>query len=71
MEHSPSEQSPAAQGPYTYSVDNSPYTTDKTYNGLAAGPHTVDVKDDNGCVYSTTEVIGSGTGPTDINVINF
>jgi hypothetical protein len=26
------------------------------------------LKDDNGCVYSTTEVIESGTGPTDINV---
>src|SRR4030095_7678535 len=55
-------------GPYTYSVDNGGYSSTTNYNNLAAGAHTVDVKDANGCVFSKTVTIDAGTGPTDINV---
>jgi hypothetical protein len=55
-------------GPYTYSVDNGPFSGSRNYSDLASGNHTVDVRDDNGCVYSTTVMIGSGAGPNDINV---
>ena len=54
--------------PYVYSVNNGPFSGDKTYTGLTSGSHTIDVRDDNGCIYSTTEIIASGTGPSDINV---
>src|SRR4029079_10434973 len=55
-------------GPYTYSVDGSGYTSNKTYTDLIPGNHTVAVKDDNGCIYSTTATIGSSGGPTDVAV---
>ena len=38
------------------------------YPDLGAGAHTVAVRDDNGCVYSTTINITSSGGPTDIDV---
>ena len=55
-------------GPYSFSVDNGDYSNNRDYSSLAAGSHTVDVRDANGCVFSTTVTIGSGTGPTAINV---
>jgi hypothetical protein len=50
--------------PYEYSVDGGGYSGTTNYPGLSAGNHTVDVRDANGCVFSTTIVITSGTGPT-------
>ena len=50
------------------SVDGGGYSgTVNSYN-LSAGNHTVNVRDANGCIFSTTIVITSGTGPTNINV---
>ena len=43
--------------PYTYSVDGSAFTATLVYNILAAGTHTVDVTDANGCVFATTLLI--------------
>src|SRR5205814_977202 len=54
--------------PYTYQVDGGGYSATLTYTGLAAGSHTVDVKDANGCIFSTTGTINSTNGPTAIVV---
>ena len=52
--------------PYTYSVDGSPFTATTTYTNLAAGNHTVEVMDVNGCLFSTSASITSTSGPTAI-----
>ncbi len=51
---------------YTYSV-NGVSTTSLT-TGLAAGTHTVLVRDANGCTYSTTFIIPSSNGPSSFTV---
>ena len=43
--------------PYTYSVDGSAFTGTLVYTNLAAGNHTVAVKDANGCICSATPAI--------------
>ena len=43
--------------PYTYSVDGSPFTATTSYPNMAAGTFAVDVRDVNGCVFSTTASI--------------
>ena len=53
--------------PYTYSVDGSAFTATLVYNNLAAGAHTVEVTDANGCVFATTAAINNTTGPTAVN----
>ncbi len=50
--------------PYTYSVDGSAFSSTLVYSNLAAGSHAVDVKDANGCVFSTTATINNSNGPT-------
>jgi hypothetical protein len=52
--------------PYTYSVDASAYSSTLVYNNLAAGSHDINVKDANGCIFSTTASISNTTGPTAI-----
>jgi hypothetical protein len=54
--------------PYTYSVDGSASTATLVYNNLAAGTHTIDVTDANGCVYPTTATVTGTTGPTAVAV---
>src|SRR5689334_25188583 len=54
--------------PYTYQVDGGGYSGTLVYSNLAAGSHTVDVKDANGCTFSTTASIRSTTGPTAIAI---
>jgi hypothetical protein len=54
--------------PYEYSLDGGTFSGTTNYPNLSAGSHTVDVRDDNGCLYSTTIIINAGTGPTDVNV---
>jgi len=39
-------------GPYTVSWNGGPFTATTSINGLCAGAHTVDVRDDNGCIES-------------------
>jgi len=53
-------------GPFTYSVDLSAYTATTSYINLAAGPHSIDVKDANGCIFSTSVNISNTGGPTAI-----
>ncbi len=52
--------------PYTYSVDGSPFTSAINYISLTAGTHTVDVRDANGCTFSTTAAMSNTGGPTAI-----
>jgi len=54
--------------PYTYSVDGSAFTATLVYNNLSGGPHTIDVKDVNGCVFATTTTIASHAGPTAVAI---
>ncbi|MGZ6414351.1 MAG: hypothetical protein ACXVDW_09240, partial [Bacteroidia bacterium] len=51
-------------GPYTYSVNGSPFSATVAYPGFAGGTYTVIVKDANGCTFSTTATIGNSPGPT-------
>jgi hypothetical protein len=43
--------------PYQYSIDGGSYQASGTFNGLAAGSHTVTVQDINGCTYPITSYI--------------
>src|SRR5437762_2852308 len=52
--------------PYTYSIDGGAFNATTNYTGLAAGAHKIDVKDANGCIYSTTAGINNTNGPTAI-----
>src|SRR5258708_146310 len=54
--------------PYTYSVDGSGFTGTTNYTNLTAGSHTINVKDVNGCIFSTTAAISNSNGPTVIAV---
>ena len=47
---------------YTYSVDG--VGTSSLTSGLAAGTHTILVRDANGCIFSRTFVIGTASGPS-------
>lgn len=51
---------------YTYSVDG--VGTASLTSGLAAGTHTILVKDANGCTFSTTFIIGTANGPSSFSV---
>ena len=52
--------------PYTYSVDGSAFTATTSYPGFAAGTYAVEVRDANGCVFSTTASVSNTAGPTAI-----
>ena len=52
--------------PYTYSVDGSAFTATTSYPSLAAGTYAVEVRDANGCTFSTTASISNTGGPTAI-----
>src|SRR5205814_8694011 len=54
--------------PYTYQVDGGGYSATLVYNNLAAGAHTVDVQDANGCIYSTPASISNSTGPSAVQI---
>lgn len=47
--------------PYTYSFDSNPYASDTTSSALAAGPHTISIRDANGCTKDTVIVVGDKT----------
>ena len=49
---------------FTYSVDASPFTSTTSYTNLIAGPHSIDVRDVNGCIFST--FVSNTAGPTAI-----
>ncbi|HNX66098.1 MAG TPA: T9SS type A sorting domain-containing protein, partial [Bacteroidales bacterium] len=50
--------------PYTYSVDGGAFSAVTSYNNLAAGSHTIDVRDANNCTFSTTVSITSLQAPS-------
>lgn len=51
---------------YTYSVNG--VSTGSLTSGLAAGTHSITVKDANGCVFTRTFVIGTANGPSSFSV---
>jgi len=46
--------------PYTYSVDGSPFVGNSLFTGLAAGPHSVTIKDGAGCQDTKMVTVGQG-----------
>ncbi|WP_461489281.1 T9SS type B sorting domain-containing protein, partial [Pontibacter sp. HJ8] len=50
--------------PYTYSKDGTTFQSSASLTGLAAGTHTITVKDANGCTFTRSAVIGNIAGPT-------
>ncbi len=52
--------------PYTYSFNNSGFTTNTTYSGFGTGSYILWVRDANGCQDYTYVTIGNSTGPTAI-----
>ena len=52
--------------PYLYSVDGSAFTGTTSYTNLAAGSHTIDVRDANSCTFATTASVSNTGGPTAI-----
>ncbi|MES2543890.1 MAG: M43 family zinc metalloprotease [Bacteroidota bacterium] len=50
--------------PFSYDFNGLGYSATTSYTGLAAGSYTVNVKDANGCIYSTTVAITNAGGPT-------
>ncbi|MDO6389863.1 gliding motility-associated C-terminal domain-containing protein [Pontibacter sp. BT731] len=53
------------KAPYTYSKDGSTYQSTAELTGMAAGNHTVYIKDANGCTFSKAVVIENIAGPTE------
>jgi hypothetical protein len=51
-------------GALTYSIDGGSYGVSNVFTGLAAGPHTLSVKDANGCLFAPSTV--TITAPTPI-----
>jgi len=54
--------------PYAFSLDGGAYTSTLIYNNLAAGLHTISVKDANGCTFSSSTTINNSNGPTAVVV---
>ncbi|QHL87503.1 T9SS type B sorting domain-containing protein [Nibribacter ruber] len=50
--------------PYQYSVDGINFQASTTFTGLAAGTHTVTVKDTNGCSFKKAVTVTNIAGPT-------
>jgi gliding motility-associated-like protein len=53
---------------YSYSVDGGAFAATSTFSGLAAGTHSITVKDANGCTFPTTFVVGLTAGITSATV---
>jgi gliding motility-associated-like protein len=53
-------------GPYTYAFNGGAFTATSPINGLAAGTYSITVRDVNGCLFTKTVVVASGTGPSAI-----
>ncbi|GGK63526.1 hypothetical protein GCM10011405_09430 [Rufibacter glacialis] len=50
--------------PYTYSKDGQTFQPGTSFAGLAAGNHTITVKDANGCMFSAVVAVSNTAGPT-------
>ncbi|WP_180336346.1 T9SS type B sorting domain-containing protein [Pontibacter ramchanderi] len=53
------------RAPYTYSKDGTNFQTSAELTGMAAGNHTVYIKDANGCVFGKAIIIENIAGPTE------
>jgi gliding motility-associated-like protein len=49
---------------YIYSVDGGAFAATTAFSGLAAGTHSISVRDANNCVFTTTFVINTANGPS-------
>jgi len=54
-------------GIFEISLNNSPFTSNLTYNNLAPGPYKIDLRNDIGCTFTQTVVVESPTAPLSIN----
>jgi|GEM_PF-5511628 len=54
--------------PYEYNLDGTGFSSTVSYTQLASGPHSIEVKDANGCTYFTSATIISASGPTAVSV---
>ena len=52
--------------PYTYNFNTLGYSGATVYSNLAAGTYSLDVKDANGCIYSTSVTVSNSGGATAI-----
>ncbi|AKQ46482.1 hypothetical protein TH63_13990 [Rufibacter radiotolerans] len=52
--------------PYLFSIDGSTFQSSATISGIAAGEHTITVKDANGCIFSKKVTVENIAGPTDL-----
>lgn len=52
--------------PYQYNLNNQGWVSTTNFTNLTAGNYSLDVKDNNGCTYSTSVSIGTGTGPSNV-----
>ncbi|GAB3529569.1 hypothetical protein GCM10027443_09140 [Pontibacter brevis] len=50
-------------GTYSYSKNGVDFQASATFTGLAAGTHTITVKDGNGCTYAEAVAVGNVAGP--------
>ena len=55
-------------GPYTWSLDSSPFGTTANFTSQSSTTHTVIVMDANNCTYQETIGVSSSTGPTALAV---
>jgi gliding motility-associated-like protein len=50
--------------PYTYSLNGGVFQSSNTFNSLAAGTYTIQVRDTAGCTFSLSQVVGANGGAT-------
>jgi hypothetical protein len=53
--------------PYTYSKDGTNFQTSASFTGLAAGSHTITIKDNNGCTFARSFTLTNTAGPTAVS----
>jgi gliding motility-associated-like protein len=51
-------------GPFTYNFNSLGFSATTSFSNLASGTYPVVVKDANGCIFSTSVIVGNNSGPT-------
>jgi hypothetical protein len=54
--------------PYTYSFNGSGFTSITVYSNLSAGTYPVEVRDNSGCIFSTSATVIDNGGPTNMSL---